>query len=245
MPAEVLSQDDLLARLTEFVGEDEARATALGKAILRTDALRPIALVLKKRGAAEQQGAVHEQKARVGELEAQLALVTEQLEEKDAALQQLQSAQPDFARRMRDVEERYQKRVRELEEANVAEKGKRRGSTLQHHRDRLLTMLLPHLADEDYARYTALPKYQQFLDLDNDDNLIVKEPDEGVPYDPAKGDVLKQLVADAIEAIPSKYRAIPQAEGGGGAPPRPAGPQRPKTVEEIKETRRKSGLYAM
>lgn len=244
MPAPA-TVDELLALLSEYIGEDKDKAREVGRAILRTDATKPIAEIVKRRGAAETQGAVHEARARVTELEGQVALLTEQIEEKDAALANLQGQQPDFARRLRETEEKYQKRVRELEDAVTGEQTGRRNDILSHHRERLLNLLLPHLADEDYARYTALPKYQQFLDLTPEGKLIVKEPEEGVPYDESRGDPLKQLVADAVEAIPSKYRAIPTADAGGGAPPRPPGPQRPKSVEEIKEARKKSGLYAM
>lgn len=237
--------EELLGLVAEFVGDDKDRARSVGKAILANDSTKPLADVLKKRGFNEGNAVATKAQARVTELEGQVALLNEQIEEKDSALQQLQSAQPDFARRLRDTEEKYQKRVRELEDTLVGEQQGRREDILANHRERFLSLLLPHLADEDYARYTALPKYQQYIDLDNDKKLIVKEPGEGVPYDGTKGDPLKQLVADALEEIPSKYRAIPAADAGAGSMPRPPGPQRPKTVEEIKEVRRKSGLYAM
>jgi hypothetical protein len=242
---EPLSLDDLLARIVEFVGEDEQRATQLGKALIRNEATKPVTRLLKQRGFNDASQALTKAQGRATELEAQVNLLTEQIEEKDAALTQLQSAQPDFAKRLRDTETSFQKRVRELEEEAKAEREGRRGDRLATLQEKFYAKLAPHLADEDYARYTALPKYAQYITLDEQGNELIKEPGEGTPYDPTKGSALDQLVADALDEIPPKYKTVPPTDTGAGTQARQSAPQRPRTVEEVKEVRKRQGTYAM
>lgn len=247
----VQTLDELMAHITAFIGDDAEsrdRAISLGKALKRTDATKPAVEALKKLGANERQGEVVKAQGTIAELQGRVAQLTEQVEEKEATIQQLQSQAPDFTRRLNESEAKYQQRIKKLEEERDSERAARRTDNLETYHERFLGLLLPQLADDDYARYTALPKYAQFIKADPDDpkKVVVVDPEDGTPYDPERGDPLKQLLADALDAIPGKYKAIPRTEPGAGSDTRQqAGPQRARTVEEVKELRKQSGIYAM
>lgn len=243
---EPLTLDELLGRMAEFIGDDKEKAHALGKAIARTESVKPLTEVIKKRGANEAHGELNTARAKITELQGQVTLLTEQIEEKEGQIQQFQTQAPDWDRKLKDTERRYQEKLRAAEEEAVQAKNSRRQDKIEGYKERFLSMLLPHMRDEDYARYTALPKYSQFIDLDAENKLVVKEPGEGVPYDPARGDPLKQLLADALDEIKPDYKVIPQISGGAGTDSRTSvTPQRPRTTEEVAQERKKSGIYAM
>lgn len=240
-----LSLDELLTAVTDFIGDDKEKAKEIAKALSRAEPAKPLIELIKRKGFNDASAVATRAQSRVTELEGQVALLTEQMEEKDAALEQLKSAAPDWKRRLDESESAYRKRVEGLTAELQQEKQARRDEILNAARQRFLANLQPGVeVEEDYATEVMLSKYGKHITLDEENKLVVIEPGEGTPYDKAGGDPLMKLAKDALGEVPSKYKLVPSGAAGAGTSTERQAPQRARTDTEIRAEGKKRGIYA-
>lgn len=239
-----MTLEELLGGLAEYVGNDKDKAREVALAIHKKDETQPVAQVLVNRGMSKRTADVS---TKVAELEGQITRLKDEVDEKDAEIQQLRSEQPNWGKKLEETEKRYQQRMQETAQQLEAERAARRNDQLAIHRNRFLQKLGPGTqVDKEWAETVLAAKYADRFRLDEAGNLEVLEVGETTPYDAAGGDPVDLLVQDVLRTVPGKYRILSQQPAGGGGTQGGGATTdvRPRTLEQIQQKQRETVGYA-
>lgn len=210
--------DELLDALAEEIGEsrDKGRNVAL-KMIDRGDGLASVTDTFKKKYLGKRTA---EAAGKATELEAENKRLTDLVAEKDQEIKELQSKEPNWERRLKDLEAKYQKKIEEAESKVLDERKASlddRVKAEQQKFQQALRIGLPGGVDEDYG--VLLPAQYNSHFVKDPESRTVKVLELGETesyYDPAEGDPAEQLARDVLARIPPKVRIVGEPEAGGG-----------------------------
>lgn len=235
--------DEILADLAEYLtdGDPKLKSQEVARALHKNDATQPVAQVLITRGTGKKMA---DASGKITDLEARITDLTETLSERDQELENLKSAAPDWKKKLDQQEQRAAERQKKLQDELDEERKGRRNDTLEVHRQRAFQKLQPGVqVDADYAD-VLMSRYGGSFRLNEERKLEVTEPGGETVYDVADGDPVDAWVRDVLGAVPPKFRLAGEARPGSGSSGESTGGLRPKTLEQVREQQRKSGLYA-
>lgn len=227
---------EILTALTEYVGDDKAKAKEVAQSLRSTEGTKPIASVIYNAGAARHKG---ESGPKITELETQVSTLTE---ERDDLTQQLEAAKgkPDeqkaeFDRQKKKLEDRATKAETDLK----AERDGRKGDRVGHAAGRIAGRL-KGMVDDDYLAEVLTPRIQKRV-RPTEQNTIELLAEDETPLDGDSDAVEKALAESILKAVPDKYRLRDMQPGGGVSGGGVVGSG--KTLEQVKDEKRRSGVY--
>jgi chromosome segregation ATPase len=241
MPKEL---KEILADLTEYVGDDDDKAQEAANEIHKQQAA--VAQVLIDRGAKgkrvdkESRDQLKAMKQERDDLKGQLDELTEKLDE-------AQSKKPEEVQKLQREVDKLKGQVVEKETALISERTERKADRKKVRLARLEALLKPGQAggvQEGYEKALAR-EYADRLDEDDEGHEVVRKIDDPeAVYTPAKGqDALELLAQEAIKKAPAWAR-LTGVEAGGGQGGGGGGGGGGKTLEQLKEEKKRSGAVA-
>lgn len=228
---------EILAALTEYVGDDKAKAKDVAFKLRNEADLKPIGSLIYNAGAARHKG---ETGTKLTDLEKQLATLTD---EREDLAQQLEAAKGKPNEQLADAEKQRKKLEDRAIKAETDLKAERDGRTTDrvgHIAGRVASHLKGQV-DDDYLSEVLTARIKGRVKPSENGKVELLAEDQ-TPYDGDGEAVEKELATDVLKAVPDKFRLRNMQPGGGVSG---GGGQDQVTREQLIDQQARSGRFSL
>ncbi|MBA2627581.1 MAG: hypothetical protein H0U85_06180 [Gemmatimonadales bacterium] len=226
--------------MAEYVADDKdkTRTKELAQALLKKEETNGVAQTLVTRGRAR---GTQAEGAKVTELEADLQRAKDEMAEMKQENAELRSKEPNWQRRIEEVERKTAEKIKAAEERANVERAARMADRIDTARQRFISAVSPNVR-ESYRREVLPVGFADRFVAGDDGTVKVLELGKTTPYDPEDGDPAEQLAHAVLEKVHPDFRLMGVPDAGAGTP---ANGTVDKAIAQIADQKARTGMYQL